>query len=987
MTESSVSALEAAEQDYSVNFYRKREGGLPDNTVNALLQTRDGYLWVGTSAGLVRFDGLTFTGFGVTGVPVTTLLEDHEGALWIGTQGRGAIRLFHRQPMYLSAAQGLADDNVTSLTEDARGTVWIGTQRGLNRWEHSQLSAFDSPSVRAGDAILTLNAGRSGTLWLTTRAGVFSLKDGKVEPFPTDELPQGRNAELIGAYEDRTGNLWAFGATFLLNLTQGRRLNSPAMELASSRVWTLCEQTDGAFWIGSGRGLFRFQNRRFEIAGAREGLSQCDVRALYADHWGNLWIGTSGRGLARLRPRRLQPIGLNEELSSRRPTALVPNPAGGFWVGTSDSGLWHWTARGLEPFAGGPPMDRVTQIQSLCLDSRGALWAGTWGEGLLQVAGNRQRRLTTADGLSDDIVLCVAADSGSDAVWAGTAFGALHRVRSSGVLETFTSSDGLTGRPLLCLLPRPGGSLLAGGEGGGLVRWDGRRFSTVAVPSELARFPVRCLSDDAKGRLWVGTWGAGAFCRQGEHWFRFSTRQGFASDMVGQIAQDDEGAFWFGTDRNLSKVSGIEIEDLLAGKRETVNCLPALTEEGLDDRRCPLGWPNVARAPDGVSWLATSSGLLPLTSRDNPVAEPPPPVFLEKVLVNGQPVEFDKTALLRLGPAARSLDFFFTAISFASPERVRFRHKLVNFDAEWVQNDAARRAHYGPLPPGRYEFRVRAANAGGVWNEAGASVALLVTPPLWRAWWFLTLAGAATVIGTYLLARIISTRRLHARLLAAEHQHAMERERARIAQDMHDEIGSKLTRISFLSEIARDAGTKAPTAAPSIEAIATTSRELLQALDEIVWAVNPRNDSLEHLAGYLEQHAREYFQATSVEVAIQVPAQIPRARLSAEVRHNVFLAFEEALNNSLKHSEATRVQVLMNLTARAFEIRVCDNGKGFSPAPAAPGQDGLRNMRERLRAAGGECEFSNSPEGGARVTLRFPLSAPVADSRPSPFSF
>jgi signal transduction histidine kinase len=350
-------------------------------------------------------------------------------------------------------------------------------------------------------------------------------------------------------------------------------------------------------------------------------------------------------------------------------------------------------------------------------------------------------------------------------------------------------------------------------------------------------------------------------------------------------------------------------------------------------------------------------------------------VFLERVLVDGQPVSLTEGVPLQLGPATGSLDFFFTAISFTSPQKVRFRYKLENSDTDWVQNDEARRAHYGPLQPGRYLFRVRACNAAGIWNEDGASLAVWVSPPLWRAWWFVTASAFVIVAGIWALARFISTRRLQARLRAAEQRHAMERERARIAQDMHDEIGSKLTRISFLSEVARNAGTEANAVAPPVEAIASTSRELLQALDEIVWAVNPRNDSLEHLAGYLEQHAREYFQATSVECEIQVPAQLPHVHLTAEVRHNVFLAFEEALNNSLKHARASRVQVAMRIFDSKFEVQVQDDGIGFADAPeAAPGHDGMRNMQERLRAVGGECEFSGSPGGGVTVAFRFPLA-------------
>jgi signal transduction histidine kinase len=296
-----------------------------------------------------------------------------------------------------------------------------------------------------------------------------------------------------------------------------------------------------------------------------------------------------------------------------------------------------------------------------------------------------------------------------------------------------------------------------------------------------------------------------------------------------------------------------------------------------------------------------------------------------------------------------------------------------------VKNDQARRAHYGPLPAGRYQFHVKASNAEGVWNEPGASLVLVVVPPLWRTWWFLTLAGVFVVGSTWALARFISTQRLRARLRHAEQQHATERERARIARDMHDEIGSKLTRISFLSEIAyAKAGTSA--VAEPVEAIASTSRRLLQTLDELVWAVNPRNDTLEYLVGYLEQHAREYFRATSIECTLSVPAQLPPTSLTSEVRHNVFLAFEEALNNTLKHADATRVQVSMGAVRKTFEVRIHDNGKGFAPYEPLQEQNGLHNMRQRLRSVGGECEVASQPGSGTTVTLRFPLAGATSPS-------
>jgi signal transduction histidine kinase len=536
---------------------------------------------------------------------------------------------------------------------------------------------------------------------------------------------------------------------------------------------------------------------------------------------------------------------------------------------------------------------------------------------------------------------------------------------------------GTNGGAITALLPGAKSSVLLGTETGGLARWDGSALVLESGPAELPGKAVRCLFEDRKQRLWIGSWGSGAFCRTGERWVRISRRQGLASDAVGLIVQDEAGDYWFGTVESLYRIRAAEVEAFLEGKRSDVVSVPVASGEDQNDFRCTPGCPAVARTGSGIMWLATGSGLLPLSDLGRTSAEPVPPVILEGVLVDGR-VRLPQAAVpLRLGTSVRSLDFLFTAIAFTAPQKARFRHKLENFDDDWVEGDVSRRAHYGPLPPGRYQFRVIACNADGVWNQTGASQALVVVPPVWRAWWFLTLCGLAAAAAIAAVVRVIATRRLRARLRLAEQRHAMDRERARIAQDMHDEIGSKLTRISFLSEIARHAGDNALEVAPPVEAIASTSRELLQALDEIVWAVNPRNDNLEHLAGYLEQHAREYFQKTEVVCEIQVPPQLPAFQLSAEVRHNVFLAFEEALNNTLKHARASRVGISMVLTPGAFEIRVEDNGQGFlREAGFKPEQDGLANMKKRLQSVGGGCDISSQPGKGTRICLRFPLTQP-----------
>jgi signal transduction histidine kinase len=701
------------------------------------------------------------------------------------------------------------------------------------------------------------------------------------------------------------------------------------------------------------------------------------VRALFADHEGNLWIGTSGNGLARLRIRQWRMFNGNAGLISTKLTALAVESSGQLWAGTEDAGLMRFDGTRFESYDAGFPLNCAMHIQSLCVDRNGALWVATWGRGLFRAAGGRQWHFGTGEGLSDDVVLAVAAERSGDGVWVGTRAGGLHRISATNIVS-YTTADGLSGQPIRCVLPTADGRLIIGSEGGGLIRWDGNRLAVVPTPPALATLPVHCLAEDRAGRLWVGTAGGGVYCRSGGTWLALSSADGLTSDVIEQIMPDDAGNLWFGSDKGVFQVRASDVQAFLAGSSRSISCMLFARGAGQEEIACAVGWPGAIRTPGGELWFASSVGLLSINPSRTRVASAPP-VMIERVLVDEAVTAVTELGgenhPLQLGPGTRSLDFEFTAINFTAPERTRFRYKLEGLDANWTQSDAGRRAHYGPLQPGRYRFRVIASNAGGVWSEPGASLSLVVRPPLWRAWWFITLCSVSLVAAIWMGVRYVSLRRLHAELRKSEHRRAMERERTRIAQDMHDEIGSKLTRISFLSEVARQTVTGAGEDGAPIKAIADTSRELLKALDEIVWAVNPRNDNLEHLIGYLEQYAREYFLMTPVECEINVPPRLPQVELSAEVRHNVFLAFEEALGNALKHANPAKVCVIMSVHGNAFEILVKDDGRGFevNKSSGKTGRNGLINMAARLRAVGGTCEATSEPGSGTSVRLSCPL--------------
>ncbi len=979
-----------------------RVDGLPGDAITAILQTHDGYLWVGTSAGLVRFDGIRFTTIRLptadTNAPprITALCEEASGDLWVGTHAHGLFRLAETGVNACRQAQGLLDEDVASLASDAEGRLWVGTRSGLNRWDGTRFVSFTSRDGLTDESVTGVHVARSGAVWITTRSGMYQFKDDHITPYDFQTESQGRSPEFLGAYEDRRGNLWAFGDTYLINLTEGKRFNYfRGAEAAAVRIWSLCEGRDGRLWIGtSGRGLFCFDDNRFQPVTLLELQQPNDVRAIHEDREGSLWMGTSDGGLVQLLPQPGRILKAGQGLPADPATCLAANATGRTYIGFDPGGIFDGESGRFESLTGGEGLEGRGFISSLWAAPEGTLWIATLGAGLQGVKNGRRIQLTTLNGLSDDAVLAVCGTP-DGSVWASTAAGVLHEIPPA-MTTAFAGRHELLGSPATALLPARNGGLWLGTADGAVLSGKAGSFSVVCRVDPAAAPSILALHEDAQGRLWIGTAGGGLACWTGQRCRVWHRSEGLPDDTVYGVLGDEAEDLWFGTASGIYRVSRAAVQDALRNAT-TLACQLMFETKAASRQIASAGWPRALRAADGRLWFASPMGAVIVDTRGRAGEKPPPPpVYVESVLVNGQPFSpaaphqllvspKPGEAPVRLPTHLRVLELQSTALSFISPEKTRFRHKLEGFDQDWVMDGTERRVRYGPLPYGEYRFRVAASHPDGEWIEA-APFAFQVTTPLWRtpaalALYILAAVGAVTVA-----VRVVSHRRLRRRLLRLEQQQALERERMRIAQDMHDEIGSKLTKISFLSERVKVESAGTNPLAPQIASIADTSRELLQTLDEIVWAVNPHNDTLEHLAAYLSQYAGEYFQNTTVECDQHLPRSLPHHPLSAEARHNLFLTFEEALNNVLKHAAASQVRVDMVLQPTAFEINIADNGHGFDvPAPRtvrpAPvgvggrrGGNGLVNMRQRLADVGGECVIRSQRGQGTTVSLRIPLN-------------
>ena len=454
---------------------------------------------------------------------------------------------------------------------------------------------------------------------------------------------------------------------------------------------------------------------------------------------------------------------------------------------------------------------------------------------------------------------------------------------------------------------------------------------------------------------------------------------GLPDHVISQIFRDGRGAIWFGSNRGIFRASVRELEEFAERRTPPANFLTYTKADGISGGECNGGFqPAGCQTRDGRLWFPTLQGVTvvdPARLRINPR---PPRVKIEEVVADGAMLPPGEDLLVPAG--CQRLLIQFTGISLSAPRRVRLRYRLSNTDPDWVEAGIQRTAAYTRLPPGKYNFHVRAANSDGVWNETGSTLAFTVAAPFWRTWWFMGMAGAGATGAFAAVIRWVSLRKMRRKLDRLELENALAR--TRIAADMHDGLGSRLTRISLLGELARRDVARPDQIVRHLDSITSQSRELAKSLDEIVWNVNPRNDTLDRLAAYIVHYTEEYFDSSPIRCRLDVPADLPALPLPSERRHNLFLAFKEALNNVAKHSDATEVHVRLAVLPSWIELTVRDDGRGFDEQKAVG--DGLLNMKARLAAVDGEFVLTASPAGGTLVVLRLKLTVPESPGSSSP---
>ena len=940
-----------------------QEHGLPQDTIRAITQTPDGYLWLGTDEGLARFDGYEFTVFNKT---------------------RG----------------DLPSNSITALAAAEDGTLWIGTADGLTRYQDGRFRTYTVKDGLPDNTVTGLYEDHAGTLWIVAGVYLSRFDGGRFTNFaPGAELPV-TSARVIR--EDDHHDLWVAGFTAIVKMTNGKFVTvMDAAALKGFIVTAMVTDRDGNFWLGGSNGVIeRRPDGRMRRFSTRDGLPDAFVRSLWIDRDGNVWAGTN-LGLARLSGDRW--VTLNDGDNSRDIVrCLFEDREGDLWVG-SNSGLTRFRDTMFVAYgkSEGLPSDEPNVVFQ---DRQGRVWVGFHDSGLMLLAGGERRVFTIRDGLPNNEIFSIHEASNGDLLIG--ARGGMVRMHD-GAFHTFVPRDPLArinvfdaiedssgriwmatpgglieqtgdrtrivipGAPVLSnstvtLCFDGAGGLWAGTYGKGLWHIQGDTVHQYTVSDGLSSDQIRSLHPDPDGTLWIGTFGGGLDALSDGKFRHYTAGDGLLSDNVADVMDDGE-SLWLSTTRGICRISKAQLREFDEHRRTTLEPTNYGIEDGLRSAQCSPSYPiggGGYRTGDGRLWFTTTRGLAVYNPGAHKQAALPPIVHISELAVDGRPVELTPDG--RLGPNAGRIQIRYTAIHLAAPEEVRYSYFMEGLDRDWVHAGTRRAINYTTLGHGQYRFVVRAELSGGQSGET--SYGFTILPQFYETPWFRLL------VALLLAASAWAAYRLRVRQIRSRFALVLE-ERARLAREIHDTLAQGFVGIS--SQLDAVAMCMPNESSPARRYLDLARRMARHSLTEARRSVMDLRASVlegQDLAAALSSGTRMWTAGSGVNVDIEVsgtPSELPQ-----DYEQHLLRIAQEAVTNALKHASATKILIKLHMEARKLYLRIVDNGRGFEQDgvfASLGGHFGLIGMRERAERLGGELTLASEPGKGTEVQVRVPL--------------
>ncbi len=947
---------------YSIDFWQEARG-FPSTRIRNIVQARDGYLWMATYGGAVRFDGANFALFNVkTGSlkydEVWGLKEDKEGGLWFGTYGGGLTRLKDGHFTTFTTVDGLPDDVIRSLDVDPDGNVWAGTLRGACRYSGGRFTSFTrsdglsnnfvtsicaasrqgvfaaagnklhrldngkfvlQPGVADEKAgrISNISAGNDGSIWIAFEGGaVKKLKDGVIEEYPVEKATNTGDSKV---YEDREGAVWLGSADGLRQLRDGKfeRLSQGRAGMGLGNVLSMCMDREGSLWVGlETNGFARLKKTRVATLTEEDGLPHNSVLSAFQDSRGDIWIGTAV-GFSKWSGGRVYSHTELNGFPIRHVSAIAEDRAGNLWFGVGGQ-IFKILKNGS--FVADREWKKVFEIKTIYCDPLGRIWIGTDGDGLFRLEEGRVTTYGIQEGLASNQVRGILYDR-QGALWITTFGGGVSRL-ADGRFRTYTTRDGL-----------------------GSDR-------VVAVYE----------ADD--GSLWFATRG-GLSRLKGGHFRTYTILQGLPVNQISGILEDRTGSLWFSCSQGIFRVKKADFDALDEGKTGGIICDSYGVGDGLQSTAFAAGYqPNALRTVDGRLMFTSLKGLVIVDAERQFFNRLIPPVLVIKAIVNRKAVDIDHPATI--APGEGEAEIHYAALSYLAPDKVQFKYQLQGFDKEWVDAGTRRFAHYANLAPGQYTFRVIACNNDGIWNEAGDSFTFYLQPHFYQTAWFYATCAALALLVAYRFYQI-RIKRMRAEFAA------VTAERNRIAREIHDTLAQGFAGISVQLEAGKQMLLSEPKLAEEhLDQANLLARGCLEEVRHYVWNLRHRDQGQGNLAARLTDLAKAIGGGIPFHFKVTGTPQ----RLSEPTENILLRIGQEAIVNAIKHAGAAKIEVELAFESRYVRLRVQDDGCGFDSSQGSANDDGhfgMVGMRERAIQLGGCLTVNSAPGQGTDIEVKVPL--------------
>ena len=940
-----------------------QEEGLFQPTIYSILQSRDGFLWLGTQDSLIRFDGLHFREFedvqqrALHRTLIRALLEDKEGNVWAASVGGGLARISPGGNLTrFTTKNGLPSDDQFCLNADVDGTLWSCSTQGLVRFDGKRFITFTTADGLPSNGIRETCRASDGVRWVSgLEFGLARSSGQRFQPYVDTYISKKEPVTALHCSGD--GTVWAGTASGLIHISSGSStIVSVRDGLPDDAVSSVAESADGSLWVGTNDGISRVRHGSVSVYRSRDGLSHTSVLSLFEDREGTLWAGTKA-GLDQFTDGKVTPYTTNEGL----PTNQI-----------------------------GPVLE----------DTAGQLWIGTLGSGLTVFDGRRFRTLSTSDGLVDDTILSLASDHSGD-LWVGTRTG-LNRLTRGKVSGTYTRRSGLPGNEVRTVFCDVQGQLWVGTDRG-LSHWNGKRFITGSIlprsdengivalagghtanlfisteepgfytlrngivksyPADANRSVDSYYLDAAKHEAWMGTLGSGLLRWKNGDFSHVRIKDGLYDNRIYGIVRDDHANFWLASSKGIFRVSQGELDDFVDGKTGFVTSIPFST--GQLRFECQSGvQPAVARTRDGRLWFSTNNGLVMVDPNHLIQNVVPPPVQITATLSNGRRVQ-SGSGELELSASERNLEIRYAGLSFISPEKVTFQYILDGYERSWTDAGSRREAFFTNLPPGHFRFQVKTRNADGIWSKQPAVLRLEVEPRFYQRLWFFPSVGAL-LAGLVFLGYRARIRRLR------ETFDVVLSERNRIARELHDTLLQGLSGITMQLQAL---WTKLPysrereTLAEIITDAGRCSKEARRSL----WGLRTLGTGTLGFGEKLNAIARQSIGARPVSLILQL--QPVSLRAFPEIEYQLLRMVQEVVSNTVAHARATTVTIRLSVENGELHLALEDDGIGFTPEEQQSpfGHFGLIGMRERADEIDARLIVTSGEGAGTRITISVPL--------------